>query len=70
MIGHAHMMFGALEDAVKGIPQWPCLEKCIRLFVKFFKEKGLRDRFVEVCCTTAPRDVKAKFRKWHVQDPG
>lgn len=62
--GHAHMIFGALEEAVTSLAQWPVLDKSIRLLTRFLKERGLRERFVAICMVNATPQERAVLANW------
>lgn len=46
---HLHMIFGALEHAVKGTHAWAQLETHLRVLSRFLRNAGYKARFIETC---------------------
>ena len=48
--GHLHIVFNALKKGIQSLPEWPSLEQHFRSLATFLSRRGLRRRFVELCC--------------------
>ena len=53
VFAHLHVIFNALEEALKSHPLWDDFEGPWRAFVLFIGSKPLRDRIIAVCMTHA-----------------
>ena len=70
MPGHLHLLFNALEEAVKSSSIWGSrFETCLRSLVAVLKNKGLRTRMEAMCfkdATDVHRHMFRNFRKQHL----
>ena len=48
--GHLHFIFNALRTALQAIPEWKDIEKIVRAVARFLSKRGLRKRFIVLCC--------------------
>jgi hypothetical protein len=63
VLGHRHVIFNALEEAISGIPAWKAFEVQLRGITAFLSNRGLRQRFQLLCSLTVP--VERMFDGWH-----